>query len=360
MFGQRLKLARKKAGLSMRELSQQVSPRVSVQAISKYENDKMLPTSAVLVGLSKVLNVSLDFLLGGQVAELQGVEFRKHSGVSAKDVAKAEAIVTEALEAYLAIEDILEIHAEVDMFEGVRVDHINDIADVDAIALKLREAWNLGNDPIPSMTSLLEDKGIKVIEVDLPDRFDGMACTVVRSEGRPDTEVVVVAKKSGIERKRFNLAHELGHRVIVATGNSEIKIEKAVNRFAAAFLIPAEHLRAEAGESRTGITFHEIVQLKHTYGVSASAMLMRLRDAGILSDGYVTYAFQSYARQWRRSEPKPIGSHEGFGSFEKPQRFERLVWHALGEDMISPVRAADLLGEPLRFVEEQIRGPHNS
>ena len=114
----------------------------------------------------------------------------------------------------------------------------------------LREKWLLGLDPIPSMSALLEDKGIKVIEADLPDRFDGMACDVKRSDGKPDTAVVVVSNRTNIERKRFTLAHELAHRVIRATGNPSIDLEKAMNRFAGAFLVPGEHLIKEAGAHR--------------------------------------------------------------------------------------------------------------
>ena len=75
MFGQRLRLARKKAGLSMQALADSVIPKVSAQAISKYEAGKMMPSSSVLVGLSKTLGVSIDFLMGGQVETLKGVEF---------------------------------------------------------------------------------------------------------------------------------------------------------------------------------------------------------------------------------------------------------------------------------------------
>ena len=36
---------------------------------------------------------------------------------------------------------------------------------------------------------------------------------------------------------------------------------------------------------------------------------------------------------------------QGFAAFEKPQRFRRLVWQAVGEELISPVRGAALLDE---------------
>ena len=53
MFRQRLRLARKRAGLSMRELADVMTPSVTAQAISKYEAGKMLPSSAILVALGK-------------------------------------------------------------------------------------------------------------------------------------------------------------------------------------------------------------------------------------------------------------------------------------------------------------------
>ena len=356
MFGQRLRLARKKAGLSMRALAERTSPRISAQAISKYEADRMMPSSAVLVGLGKALGVSLDFLMGGQVEALKGIEFRKHSGTSAQDRAKAEAIVTERLEDYLAIEDILDLAPPTDPFGDLVTDHVESFEAVDGIAYGLRRAWALGMDPVSSMAGLLEDKGIMVIEADLPERFDGLACDVQRGGDRPDTEVLVVSSRTGVERKRFNLAHELAHRVIRATGNPDIRIEKAMNRFAGAFLVPAEHLAEEAGARRHGMTYHELMRLKRLYGVSAAAMLMRLGQVGILPHTAIEYAFRSYARAWRTAEPEPIRDDEGFGAFERPQRFERLVWRALGEKLISPVRAAQLLRLPLATVEREIRG----
>lgn len=359
MFGQRLRLARKKAGLSMRELAGRVSPKVSAQAISKYESGKMMPSSSVLVGLGKTLDVSVDFLMGGQIETLRGIEFRKHSGTSARDRAKVEAIVTEAMEAYLAVEDILELEPAPDTFGDLVTDSVGNFEIIESMASRLRERWKLGNDPVASMTGLLEDKGIRVIEADLPERFDGLACDVLCHGKKAKTAVVVVSSGIGVERKRFNLAHELAHRIIQNTGNPEIRLEKAVDRFAGAFLVPGGHLAAEAGLHRQGMTYRELMRLKRLYGVSAATLLMRLGQVGILPRSTISYAFRSYARVWRREEPEPIRENEGFGAFERPQRFERLVWRALGEQLIMPVRAAELLGRTLASVEREIRGPRD-
>ena len=353
MFGQRLRLARKRAGLSMRALAERMTPTVTAQAISKYEAGRMLPSSAVLVALARALDVSLDFLMSAQVEALDGLEFRKHSATSARDRARAEAILIDSLERYLTIERILDLQPGTEWVERRRYDSVASEPEIDGKADALRNLWDLGMDPIPSLCALLEDNGIKVVEADLPERVNGLACHVVR-DGRHVAEAVVVSTRINVERKRFTLAHELAHRIIRSTGNPAVNLETAMNRFAGAFLMPARSLAAEVGSQRSRITYYELVRLKHAYGVSAAALLVRLGQLGVLPASAVRHAFATYARSWRREEPSPIGDDSGFAAFEKPRRFETLVSRAVGEELISPVRAASLLDKPLDYVERQI------
>ena len=356
MFGQRLRLARKRAGLTLQSLAGRLDPKITAQAISKYEAGKMMPSSAVLVGLGKVLDVSLDFLMSSQVEVLEGLEFRKHSGTSDRDRAMAEAILIDNLERYSAIEEITGEPSTSGFFEGFHFDGVATEEQIDSAADALRGEWELGLDPVPSLCALLEDKGIMVIEDDLPERINGLACRVQRA-ARPVADAVIVSNRTNVERKRFTLAHELAHRMIKSTGNPAIRLEQAMDRFAGAFLVPKHHLLSEVGRDRHRVTYHEIIHLKHTYGVSASAMLLRLGQAGVLQQSWLQHAFRTFARSWRKEEPEPIGIDQGFAAFEKPRRFERLVWCAVGEGLISTVRAAALLKVPLDEVERQIRGP---
>ena len=109
MFGERLKLARKKAGYSLRSLSGAIAGEVSAQAIGKYERGEMMPGSRVLLRLAETLDVSLEFLLSEQVEQLEEVEFRKLSGTSARDRARVEAAVIDSLQRYIAIGEILDL-----------------------------------------------------------------------------------------------------------------------------------------------------------------------------------------------------------------------------------------------------------
>jgi Zn-dependent peptidase ImmA (M78 family)/DNA-binding XRE family transcriptional regulator len=356
MFGHRLKLARKRAGLSLRDLADRIGNDVTAQAISKYEGGKMLPSSSVLVALAKALDVSLDFLMSNQVEALSGVEFRKHSGTSAAERAHAESVVIDALERQLALDAILELDSEKNDLPRERA-VVGSLEEVEALADGLRETWELGNDPIRSMTNLLEDRGIKVIAVDIPKKLSGLTGDVQRPGGKSNVPIIVVSTQFTIERRRFTLAHELAHRIIGGT-KGDLKLEKAMDRFAAAFLIPRKHLLNEVVGARDGLPpYSEVVRLKHFYGVAAAAILMRLKDIGVLSESSVSYAFQTYARQWRTSEPLPLDPNGPYGKLERPTRFERSVYWALTDRLISLPRAAELLRRPVSQVELDVRGP---
>ncbi len=68
------------------------------------------------------------------------------------------------------------------------------------------------------------------------------------------------------------------------------------------------------------------------------------------------HALATFARPWRRSESDRIQPEHGFAAFEKPRRFKRLVLRTAGEELISPVCAAALLGRSIESVERQISG----
>ena len=266
MFGERLKLARKRAGYSLRGLSDAITGRVSAQALGKYERGEMMPGSDILLALSKALDEPLSYFMSPMQARLDGVDFRKNSGTSAKDRARVEAEVLDHVERYLMIEEILELDsASWDRpFNDKEV--ISDLDEVEALASKLRKKWKLGKDPIPDMTELLEEHGIKVFLLRLPASVSGLTCLVRRPDQNSHVPVIVVNSDNNIERRRLTLAHELAHRLI--DENSNCDLEKAANRFAGAFLVPADHLRNEIGRRRHALGFRELIEIKHLYRIS--------------------------------------------------------------------------------------------
>ena len=227
----------------------------------------------------------------------------------------------------------------------------------EGLANEVREKWSLGADPIPNMTELLEEKGLKVLIEELPVRVSGFTCLVKRLGDQADLPVVVVNKNASLERRRLTLAHELAHRVIAPNCLDEKAVEKAATYFAGAFLMPAEHVRREAGKHRSQFGYNELIGLKRLYRASGAALLVRLKNLGIISESSLTYAFQTYARGWRSDEPAQLEVQEERGEREKPHRFERLCYRALAEGLISLAKAAELLRSPIEEVEAGLKGP---
>src|SRR5207245_7236338 len=180
MIADRIKLARRKSGYSLRGLSDAMHRRVTAQAIGKYERGEDIPSSGVLLALSDALSVSLSYLVDTQGIELGGVEFRTKASTSARDRAHVETEVLEWIERYLQIELILELDSAQWHSPFASPRRLRDIADAENLATEVRQKWNLGLDPIPNMTELLEEKGLKVLTVSLPQRVSGFTCLVKR------------------------------------------------------------------------------------------------------------------------------------------------------------------------------------
>lgn len=346
MIGARLKLARAAAGLSLRALEEHLGGLVSAQAIGKYERDEMMPSSTVLIALAKALGVTEEHLLNTADVELVGVEFRKQKLTTAKDDATVRARILSEVERYLEIERIL--HLDSSQADLPRKRSVRTLESVESAALALREHWNLGHDAIPNLCEFLEDKGIKICAVDLPDKVSGVQALVRTSADEPLPVIVVNADHAG-ERQRFTIAHELGHLYLSPADGLEI--EPACHRFAGAFLIPQEVLIREVGQHRRSISAHELLALKVLFGVSAQAIAYRCKDLGIISQVTFTAIFRVFsARNWRVSEPLSFPP-------ERPSRFERLCLRALAEGLISDSKASELLQKPVRTIEELMDAP---
>lgn len=347
MIGRRLKVARSSAGLSLRDLAERMGGVVSPQAIGKYERNEDMPGSRALMALAEALGVSESYLLSDEDLVLEGVDFRKKT--TAREEATVEARTLQLLERYLALEDLLNLKSvEWEQPRGAPFT-VTDVRDAEDAARSVREAWGLGHDPIPKLAELLEERGIKVLSLDLDD-IDGLAAKV-RRQGRDAARVVVVRKNIFAERKRFTLAHELGHMVMLpAPGVDE---EKAAHRFAGAFLMPADVLRTEVGARRSSISLGELVALKERFGASLQAIAYRCRDLSIIDAKTFSALYRIFAqRGWRSppfEEPAAIPA-----DYEEPKRFERLCFRALAEGVIGEARAAEMLGITVRQLDDRL------
>ena len=347
MIGNRIKIARMASGLSLRQLSDKIDNQVSAQAISNYEHDKSMPSSDVLIQLADVLGQSPEFFFGDPGFVMEDVRFRKRTHVSDKEIGQVKAKVLDYLEKYLLLEEVLGLPS-VSWTKPINFPWpVYEISEADHTARMLRDTWKLGLSPIQNIAELLEMQGIKVLFMDIVN-IHGLTAFVRVKDGLPLPVIVVNENECG-ERKRFTMAHELGHLMLEVIP-SDLE-EKAVDRFAGALLIPAETLRVEIGKRRKNMGLKELFELKQFFGVSVQALTYRCGDLGIFNDRLVKYLFKEFSRrQWRSPpyiEPFPI-------KCEKPARFERLCARAVSEDVISEAKAAELLGVPVFEIDKKL------
>jgi Zn-dependent peptidase ImmA (M78 family)/DNA-binding XRE family transcriptional regulator len=332
-IGERIKIARTMAGLSQRDLAD--AGRVSAMAISKYERNHDTPGSAVLLRLAQALGVKVEYFFRPFEIQLSAPAYRRRQSLLDNQRDRIVARVQEWIERYVEIESLLDIELHADLPKPYPV---HSFEDAEQAALKLREEWQIGVDPIEGLLALLEDRGIKVGLVDGPEEFD--ALTLWANESIP---VIVVKRDLPGDRQRFCLAHELGHLVMdIDESIDEKTVEKLAHRFAAALLVPSSAVAAELGERRQTLSMYELHLLKHKYGLSMQAWIYRAKDTGVLPEAAAVRLFRQFSHNgWRKEEPGDQLEPE------EPQRFKRLVVRGLAEDMISPARASELLGTPL-------------
>ncbi|MGE3703084.1 MAG: helix-turn-helix domain-containing protein [Hyphomicrobiaceae bacterium] len=351
MIGKRLQLARRAAGMSLRDLEAKLDKMVSAQALSKYERDEMMPGSDVLAALARALGVAESYLLGQNDLTLESVEFRKNMITSKKEEASIKASVLSEVERYLEIEDFVGVESANWSRPDGSPYRVEELADAELAVRLLRSAWNLCPDPIPNLTEFLEERGVKVIPLRLGERVSGLMCLARRSRGA-DVPIVIVNEEDTGERQRFTLAHELAHHVLDMPEGA--KGEKLAHRFASAFLMPAEILWREVGKHREQISLGELLELKALFKTSIQAITYRLKDLQIIAEPLFKRLFDEFVqRGWR----KPPYAEPGAIPPEKPERFTRLCYRAVSEGAVSEAKAAELLGISVRQLNQRLENP---
>ncbi len=335
IFAKRLKSARTLAGLSQDELVIRIEGLVTKNAISKYEKGEMMADGKILIALANSLNVKPDYFFRPFTVEIGQINFRKKKKLSVKKVNSIKQKVTDFVERYLELEQFLSIQSN--FSNPIAHRKINTKNDVEKAVNELLISWKIGFNALSNVIELLEDKEIKVIEIDAPDEFDGFS-------GWADAKypIIVINQHYTIERKRLTALHELGHLLLDFNPEIEHRVmERMCFQFAGAMLIPEETFKMKLGDRRRSISISELITIKENYGISIQAIMQRAKDFHIIND----FSFLNF-RKWISKNR----SEEGLGQYigtEKSNRFKQLILRAAAEEVISMSKAANLSNQKL-------------
>jgi Zn-dependent peptidase ImmA (M78 family)/DNA-binding XRE family transcriptional regulator len=334
-FGIRLASARKMAGMSLQQLSDDLDSVVTKQSLNKYEQDVMKPDSELLIKIASVLNVTIDYFFRETEVKLEGIEFRKKVKLSKTEEESIKQKTIDFLERYFELENLLNLKS--DFRNPLKRNKVKTLEDIEEYATELRRVWELGLNPIVNVVEMLEDKHIKVFEIEAPDSFDGLSAYV------NEIPVIVINKNFDVVRRRFTALHELAHILLDFDKSIEEKgLEKLCHAFAGAFLIPKKSFIEEFTVQRNHISLEELKHIKSYYGISMQATMARAKNLNIINDYvYKNFSIHFNMLGYRKNEP---GEYTGT---EKSLRFQQLLYRAAAEEVISLSKAASLNNQNL-------------
>lgn len=265
---------------------------ITQATLSRYENDLREPDEEMLEKIGKALGVTSallrhSFRLQGAVAA--DAHMRRQKTTKPSDWKRVEARL-----------NVLRMHSSY-LLERVPLQPRNHVIQFDSAeqsapqaAAMIRASWRMPIGPVRNLTRWVESAGVIVVEEDFGTRrIDGM------SQWAGDHAVVILNSSLGIDRKRFTLAHELGH-LVLHSRYVDADVEEQANAFAAEFLMPEHVIRAQL----TNLTLGKLADLKTEWGVSMQALFEHAYRMGrVTAENRRAFYRQLSSRGWKTREP---------------------------------------------------------
>jgi len=296
-YGELVTIARMSRGITQKELSKISS--ISQGKISKIENEIIEFDSETKKIIAKALHYPESFF--EQKIDYQSLPhsfFRKQKVTSAKKIEKIGSVTN--LVRY-QIKRLLK-SVNINEFDVGPIDLEELDSSPSQIAKDLRVGWNIPPGPIKNLTSLVEKHGVIVIDFDFESRRISGLSLYNRFSGIPPIIFVNIAHPA--DRKRWTIAHELGH--IILHHHLIIppkKLEDEADEFASEFLLPEREVKAKLSQP----DLKSLITMKLYWKVSIAALIMRARQLRKITDRQKRRLFTQYNKLgYKLKEPGDI------------------------------------------------------
>lgn len=325
----RLTMARELAGLRKRELADAIDRTAA--AVSQYELGQSRPSAATLDRCAATLDVPVSFFGTGRPhlrLDTAHAHFRSLRATTAVQRRQALAHVELLWEITDRLDRVVELPAvdvglPLDLPPGGPV----------AAARLLRKSWNQATGPVVHLVRHLEARGVVVARIPPAAATESIDAFSSAPHGRP---VIVLSNPANPMRRRFSVAHELGHLLLhpdPAPGSGHH--EREANTFAAELLMPAAEI---ADRLPAPVDLATLKDVADGYGVSVAALAYRGKDLGVYGESTVRRVLATITKLgWRHDEPVRR-AHPG----EEPELLPRAAELADAHGLPLPRLAASL------------------
>lgn len=336
-LGARIKRARVARGLSLRDAALQIG--ISHTELKNLEEGKRAPKSDLLLKMAKLYRVRTEYFYRAVTLEIKEEQIchRGRHKLTEKDIEKIKALLSDRGEQVIELLQYYETSPFSNDYSAKFKDRkITALEDIDQFASDVRQAWSLGLNPIDDLIDSIEKVGIFIFSADIHDSdFDGFSCVIEQSP------FIVINDNQVAVRKRFSIAHELGHILLEQFKMPKLDIEQACNRFAAAFLLPKESVFSFIGENRSSINCLELKNMAEEFGVSIESALYRLATLKIINN-------KTLDEIKNNLDQRGLLKNDFAKVFmKKPRLLEQLILRGLEENYYNESKAAQFLGKTL-------------
>ncbi|HEU0131454.1 MAG TPA: XRE family transcriptional regulator [Mycobacteriales bacterium] len=285
-----IETARRAQGWTQEQLATRAD--VTQEAVSRYERDLRDPDDETLRRLADALNVTPSFLRdAGKVRGAVGLDAHMRRRKTAKpgDWKRLEARLNmHRLHARRVFDEVV-----------VRTEQRVPAFDLDEVdpataARFVRSQWRMPIGPVRELVRWVEAAGCLVIEEDFGTRgVDGL------SQWIDEIPIVMLNAQAPADRRRWTLAHELGHLCLHSHEPGDAAEDEA-NAFAAELLMPREVIRAQL----RNLTLGRLLDLKREWAVSMQALIERAWGESLITAQQRTNLYKALsAKGWRSLEP---------------------------------------------------------
>lgn len=300
--GRMITLARELKGISQSVLAKGI-PNLNQSTLSQLEVGTFDVSFSIWNNIADYFELPLSFFtLKRPQTPISSFYYRKRLTMPKKQLAELEAkmdIVRMSVDKLLDIVDIPEFELPFFDIENYKEKRK---ASEDA-ARKIREFLKIPKGPIVNLVETLERNGIIVYYFkNAPEKFDGI--TLFSDKAQP---IIFINESIPNDRKRFTIAHELGHLVLHIRTTQELDRNEEIeaNQFASEFLMP----EIEIKNTLHYLNLNNVINLKEYWKVSKSAIIRRAFDLGIIDQGkYSYYNIELSRRGERKIETGFVGS----------------------------------------------------
>ena len=291
--GKRLKTARIYRGKTIDQLAQET--KINKKDILAFEEEKYKPIIENEMKLANALKFPREYFFQNDNIKVvvESTHIRPESPIPrVEEISyKEKLIMTHKLMSF--IEGYIK-------FPKMNLpNNLNRNDDIETLASKLREHWNLKNGPIGNMVTLLEINGIVISNINI-DKKGAMSFTQKQSVDKVSRYLISLGndKKSATIRN-FDLAYELAY---IVANEANIQLKKfSKDEFACAFLLPRNEFLNDLDNVEE---LDDYINLKKKWIVPISAMILRAYDLGKINYKKYMYLMKEMDKKgWLKKEP---------------------------------------------------------